>query len=39
MVFQVVLFVWEFMLDVVSICGMCKDEKDLEIMLVRGIVA
>ena len=35
MVFRVILFVWEFMMDLVSISGMSSDEKDLEIMLLR----
>ena len=35
MVFRVILFVWEFMMDMVSISGMSSDEKDLEIMLLR----
>jgi putative transposase len=35
MFFQIVLFVWQFMLDLVAVLGMADDEKDLEIMLLR----
>jgi putative transposase len=35
MVFQILLFVWEFMMDIASINGMRSDEKDLEILLLR----
>ena len=35
MFFQIVLFVWQFMLDLVAVFGMADDEKDLEIMLLR----
>ena len=35
MIFQIVLYVWEFMMDIVSITGMGSDEKDLEILLLR----
>jgi transposase InsO family protein len=35
MVFRLILFLWEFMMDVVSISGMGSDEKDLEILLLR----
>ena len=35
MVFRVILFVWEFMMDLALISGMSSDEKDLEIMLLR----
>ena len=35
MIFQMALYVWEFMLDIVSIAGMGSDEKDLEMLLLR----
>jgi putative transposase len=35
MIFQIVLYVWEFMMDIASITGMGVDEKDLEILLLR----
>ena len=35
MVFRMILFVWEFIMDMASVCGMNDDEKDLEIMLLR----
>ncbi|NDJ76888.1 MAG: hypothetical protein GYB65_11570 [Chloroflexi bacterium] len=35
MVFRMVLFVWEFVLDLVAVLRMTDDEKDLEIMLLR----
>ncbi len=35
MVYQIILFVWEFMMDIASISGMGSDEKDLEILLLR----
>jgi hypothetical protein len=35
MIFQISLFVWEFIMDMVSISGMGSDEKDLEILLLR----
>ena len=35
MVFRMILFTWEFMMDLVSISGMGSEEKDLEIMLLR----
>ena len=35
MVFQIIVFVWEFMMDIASISGMGSDEKDLEILLLR----
>ncbi len=35
MFFRIVLFVWEFVLDLVAVMRMTDDEKDLEIMLFR----
>jgi hypothetical protein len=35
MFFRVLLFVWQFMLDLVAVMRMTDDEKDLEIMLLR----
>jgi putative transposase len=35
MVFRIILFLGEFMMDLVSISGMGSDEKDLEILLLR----
>ena len=35
MLFRMVLFVWEFVLDVVAVSRMTEDEKDLEILLLR----
>ena len=35
MFFRMILFVWEFVLDVAAVKRMTKDEKDLEIMLLR----
>jgi hypothetical protein len=35
MLFRMVLFVWEFVLDLVSVMRLSDDEKDLEIMLLR----
>lgn len=35
MFFQIVLFVWQFMLDLVAVMRMADDKKDLEIMLLR----
>ena len=35
MFFQIVLFVWQFMLDLVAVMRLADDEKDLEIMLLR----
>ena len=35
MFFRIVLFVWEFVLDLVTVMRMTDDEKDLEIMLLR----
>jgi len=35
MFYQIVLFVWQFVLDLVAVLGMTDDEKDLEIMLLR----
>ncbi|MBN1201898.1 MAG: helix-turn-helix domain-containing protein [Anaerolineae bacterium] len=35
MFFQVVMFVWQFVLDLVAVLGMTDNEKDLEIMLLR----
>lgn len=36
MVFRAILFVWEFLLDVLGISRLTDDEKDLEILLLRG---
>jgi putative transposase len=33
--FRVMLFVWQFVLDLVAVLGMTDDEKDLEILLLR----
>ncbi len=33
MFFHMVMFVWEFVLDLVAVMRMANDEKDLEIML------
>ena len=35
MFFRVMMFVWQFMLDLVAVMRMTDDEKDLEIMLLR----
>jgi hypothetical protein len=35
MFFRVVLFVWDFVLDLTVISRMTDDEKDLEILLLR----
>jgi putative transposase len=35
MFFRVVMFVWEFVLDLVAVMRMTNDEKDIEIMLLR----
>jgi putative transposase len=35
MFFRVMMFVWEFVLDLVAVLGMTDDEKDLEILLLR----
>ena len=35
MIFRIILFVWEFMMDIASISGRGSDEKDLEILLLR----
>jgi putative transposase len=35
MFFRLVMFVWEFVLDLVTVMRMTDDEKDLEIMLLR----
>jgi len=35
MFFQIIMFVWQFVLDLVAVLGMMDDEKDLEIMLLR----
>ena len=35
MVFRIILFVWEFMMDIASISGKGNDEKDLEILILR----
>lgn len=33
MVFRAILFVWEFVLDVLAVSGLTDDEKDVEILL------
>jgi hypothetical protein len=35
MVFRVVLFVWEFLMDVLAVTALSDEEKELEIPLVR----
>lgn len=35
MFFRVILFVWDFVLDLVAISRMTNDDKDLEILLLR----
>ena len=35
MFFRVMLFVWQFVLDLVAVTRMTDDEKDIEIMLLR----
>ena len=35
MFFRMILFVWEFMLDLAAVMRMGNDEKDLEILLLR----
>ncbi len=35
MFFRMILFVWEFVLDLSAVMRMTKDEKDLEILLLR----
>jgi hypothetical protein len=35
MFFRMIMFVWEFVLDLVVVLGMTDDAKDLEIMLLR----
>ena len=35
MFFRMILFVWEFVLDLAGVIRMTKDEKDFEIMLRR----
>ncbi len=35
MFFRVIMFVWEFVLDLVAVMRMTNDEKDLEIILLR----
>ena len=35
MIYQIVLFVWSFLLDVFAISRLTDDEKDLEILLLR----
>jgi hypothetical protein len=35
MFFRVILFVWDFVLDLAAISRMTDDEKDLEILLLR----
>ena len=35
MFFRIILFVWEFVLDLAAVMRMATDEKDLEILLLR----
>jgi putative transposase len=35
MVFRVILFVWEFLMDVLAISQLSEDEKELELLLLR----
>jgi hypothetical protein len=35
MIFRLILFVWAFVLDRAAVSRLAKDEKDLEIMLLR----
>ena len=35
MFFQMMLFVWQFVLDLIAVMRMTDDEKDLEILLLR----
>ena len=35
MVFRIILFVWEFMMDIATVRGMGSDEKDLELLILR----
>lgn len=35
MFFRVILFVWDFVLDLAAVSRMMGDEKDLEILLLR----
>jgi hypothetical protein len=35
MIFRLILFVWEFVLDLAAVSGLAEDEKDLEIMLLH----
>lgn len=35
MAFRIILFLWEFMMDLIAIGGMGREEKDLEILLLR----
>jgi hypothetical protein len=35
MFFRVMMFVWEFVLDLVAVMRMTNDEKDIEILLLR----
>jgi hypothetical protein len=35
MVFRVVLFVWEFLMDVLAVSRLSDEEKELEILLLR----
>ena len=35
MFFRIVLFIWEFVLDVAAVCRLTEGEKDLEILLLR----
>lgn len=35
MIFRLILFVWEFVLDLAAVSGLAENEKDLEIMLLR----
>jgi hypothetical protein len=36
MVFRVLLFMWEFLMDVLTISRLTDDEKDLELLLLRS---
>ena len=35
MVFRMVLFVWEFLMDVLAVSRLSDDEKEVEILLLR----
>ena len=35
MVFRVVLFVWEFLVDVLAVSQLSDEEKELELLLLR----